>query len=64
MSTNLLLVLCFQRDEKDTAFAQAYLKRVKEALNSDEKYGQFLTLLHDFERNVRNPTEVSEMLIV
>ena len=48
-----------QRDEKDTAFAQSYLIRVRDALKCEEKYSEFLSLLHAFETNTRDPTQVN-----
>ena len=52
----------FQRDERDTAFAQAYLSKVKSALRDDrQKYEDFLKLLNEFGKNEGSPVKVSEV---
>ncbi|XP_042296935.1 GON-4-like protein [Sceloporus undulatus] len=47
------------REQKDLAFAQAYLSRVREALrNVPEKYEEFLRIIYEFESNVQKQTAV------
>ena len=60
--TSCLSEMCFaflQREDKDTDFAQSYLRRVKEALNCDQKYSEFKALVHEFERSARDQTQVT-----
>lgn len=49
----------WQRDDRDIAFAQAYLNSVKTALKDDqEKYGKFLQILCEFGKNQGSPVQV------
>ena len=50
-----------QRDERDTVFAQAYLNKVKLALqvNHRKTYEAFVKLLYNFRRSENTPVEVS-----
>ena len=48
-----------QRDERDTAFAQAYLATAKEELKGDRrKYEALLGLLNQFGKSNSHPVEV------
>jgi len=50
----------FQRDERDTAFAQGYLLKVQQALSDQpEQYEKFLKLLYEFGCSDKTPVEVS-----
>ena len=54
-----------QKDDKDTAFAQAYLNRTKEALKENtEKYEQFLKILYHFGKSEQSPVKVSQNWLV
>uniref|UniRef100_A0A8C3XTU3 GON-4-like protein n=1 Tax=Chelydra serpentina TaxID=8475 RepID=A0A8C3XTU3_CHESE len=47
------------REQKDLAFAQAYLNRVREALrNVPGKYEDFLRVIYEFETSTHKPTAV------
>ncbi|XP_060125604.1 GON-4-like protein isoform X3 [Zootoca vivipara] len=47
------------REQKDLAFAQAYLSRVREALrNVPGKYEEFLHIIYEFESNAQKQTAV------
>nr|XP_008119257.1 PREDICTED: LOW QUALITY PROTEIN: GON-4-like protein [Anolis carolinensis] len=47
------------REQKDLAFAQAYLSRVREALRSvPGKYEEFLRIIYEFESNAQKQTAV------
>ncbi|XP_060614141.2 GON-4-like protein [Anolis sagrei] len=47
------------REQKDLAFAQAYLSRVREALRSvPGKYEEFLRIIYEFENNAQKQTAV------
>ncbi|KAJ7307370.1 hypothetical protein JRQ81_009383 [Phrynocephalus forsythii] len=47
------------REQKDLAFAQAYLSRVREALRHQTgKYEAFLRIIYEFENNARKQTAV------
>ncbi|XP_076102737.1 GON-4-like protein [Mytilus galloprovincialis] len=53
------------KDDKDTAFAQAYLNRTKEALKEDlDKYEQFLKILNDFGKSEQSPIKLYQELNV
>ncbi|XP_043936094.1 GON-4-like protein isoform X2 [Protopterus annectens] len=65
--TSKLLLLCDedilendpQREQKDMAFAHAYLTRVKEVLrNTSGKYEEFLRVLYEFETDPKQPSAV------
>ncbi|KAL3866908.1 hypothetical protein ACJMK2_044158 [Sinanodonta woodiana] len=47
------------KDERDTAFARAYLRKVKEALKGNlDDYEAFLKLLHEFDKSDQSPSEL------
>ncbi|XP_013382000.1 GON-4-like protein [Lingula anatina] len=47
------------KDEKDTAFAQAYLTKVKETLKNDlDTYEKFLRTLYEFEKSQSSPVQL------
>ncbi|KAK3595161.1 hypothetical protein CHS0354_002761 [Potamilus streckersoni] len=47
------------KDERDTAFARAYLHKVKEALKGNlDVYEAFLKLLHEFDKSDQSPSEL------
>ena len=49
----------FQRDERDTAFAQAYLLKVKKFLRDDlDKYEKFLRIMYEFNKSGQSPVKV------
>ena len=53
------LVCVLQKDDRDTAYAQAYLNKVKVAMQKDPNtYLQFMDLLRQFEINKLSPVEV------
>ncbi|ESP02469.1 hypothetical protein LOTGIDRAFT_237968 [Lottia gigantea] len=48
-----------KRDDRDTAFAQAYMHQVKETLSDDmETYEQFLLLMCEFGKGTQSPINV------
>ena len=48
-----------QRDDRDTAFAQAYLLKVKKVLRDDlDKYEKFLRLMYEFNKSGQSPVKV------
>lgn len=51
--------IVLQKEEKETAFAQAYLQRVKEAVGCNEKlFEEFIKVLYDFSNSGRNVVNV------
>lgn len=64
--TPVVCILIFlQKDDKDTAFAQAYLNRTKEALKENtEKYEQFLKILYDFGKSEHSPVKASQLFFL
>lgn len=48
-----------QRDDRDTAFAQAYLGKVRDCMKADpDRYDKFLQQMFDFGNGEQSPVKV------
>ena len=57
-----LHVFFLQNDERDTAYAQQYMEKVRETFaDNQDKFMDFLRLLHEFGCSKETPVEVSSI---
>ena len=59
------IFFAIQKDDRDTAFAQAYLTKAAEALKDDfTTYEQFLKLLYEFGKSEQSPVKVDNLFVI
>lgn len=59
IETDFFFFFYFQRDHRDTIFAQAYLTKVKQTLKNDmDRYEKFLKILFEFGKSDHSPVVV------
>ena len=60
-----IFLFAIQKDDRDTAFAQAYLTKAAEALKDDfTTYEQFLKLLYEFGKSEQSPVKVENLYVI
>ena len=47
-----------QSDERDTAYAQQYLDKVRDTFADDDKYREFLLTMHNFGKDRNAPGQI------